>query len=379
MLRVPFTAEDLLRTKFAAEPAPLLELTLALALLQRRDALFERWRRRSRAALPQAAAPLLELIGPSADCPPFLHPISHDVEDGLATVLVTPQPVIDRDLARIFAAGRSSPFVRGLRSRDRTAWAELSSAVRSAHQALLSDHWLRVQAGYQAEVARQAGTFASRGMRAVLTSVYPGIAWDGSCLQIPAASQRSIDLGGRGVTLMPSVLWRGRPLYSGHPDGSLLMIYSAVTPLPLLAGDLGNDSLAALLGTTRAAILALAAVTPTTTELARQAGVSPSSASEHARVLRDGGLITTTRTGQSVRHALTRLGSHLLTGEAEPSPDGGRGAATVSIPEAHRTVSGPVGPAPGLTPKVRADFPEPFRPGQPRGKAALGARLAVSH
>jgi hypothetical protein len=216
VLRVPFMTEDLLRTKFAAQPAPLLELTLALAVLQHRDALFERWRRRARAALPRAAAPLLELVEPSADCPYFLHPISDDVEDGLATVLATPQPVVDRELARMFAAGRVSSFTRALGSRDREAWAELSRSLRSAHQALLSDHWQRVQAGYQAEVALQAGTFARRGMRAVLTSVYPGTAWDGGTLQIPAASLRSIDLAGRGVTLMPSVLWRGRPLFGGH-------------------------------------------------------------------------------------------------------------------------------------------------------------------
>jgi hypothetical protein len=96
MLCVPFTAEDLLRTRFAAEPAPLLELTLALVVLRRRDALFERWRRRGRAALPRAAAPLLELVPPSAHCPHFLHPISDGIEDGLDTVLSTPRPLADR-------------------------------------------------------------------------------------------------------------------------------------------------------------------------------------------------------------------------------------------------------------------------------------------
>ena len=40
MLDVPFTAEDVARTRFAPSPAPMIELTAALATLQRRDALF---------------------------------------------------------------------------------------------------------------------------------------------------------------------------------------------------------------------------------------------------------------------------------------------------------------------------------------------------
>jgi hypothetical protein len=213
----------------------------------------------------------------------------------------------------MIAAGRSSSFARALGSHDREAWTELAGAVRSAHQALLAGQWPRVQAGYQADVGLRARIFARHGVRAALSSVYPGIAWDGSALQIPVQSQLKIELAGRGVTLMPSVLWRDRPLFSRHPDGSLLMIYPAATPLPRLASGAAGGSLAALLGPTRSAILVLAAATPTTTELARQAQVSASSASAHAKVLRESGLITTTRDGKAVRHALTRLGGQLLT------------------------------------------------------------------
>lgn len=316
MLCVPFTTEDLLRTKFAAEPVPLLELMLGMAVLQRRDATSERWRRRVSAALPRAAGPLFELVPPSAICPSFLHPFSAGLEDGLDTVLSTPRSLVERDLARICETRSASCFIRALRSRDREAWAELASAMRSAHRAVLAGQWPRVRTSYQAEVGLRAGIFAREGMRAVLTSVYPGTAWDGRTLQIQVASKLKIDLAGRGMTLMPSVLWRDRPVFSRHPDGSRLMVYAAATPLPLLDGDLADGSLAALLGATRATILALSAATPTTTELARQAGVSTSTASEHAKVLRECGLISTTRTGKAVHHALTRLGEHLLTSQA---------------------------------------------------------------
>jgi DNA-binding transcriptional ArsR family regulator len=314
MLRVPFTAEDLLRTRFAAEPAPLLELTLAVAVLKRHDALFERWRRRGRAALPRAAGPLVQLVPSSGTGPLFLDPVSEGIEDGLDTVLSTPQPEVEQELDRVFPTPDVHPFVRALRGRDREAWARLATAMRVSHRALLSEQWPRMQAGFRAEVSLRASMFAEQGVQAVLTSIYPGTSWDGSVLQIPIESRLRINLRGRGVTLMPSVMWRGRPLFTRHPDGSLLIVYAAATPLPLVAGDLGGSSLAALIGTTRATMLALAAAGPTTTELARQAEVSAASASGHTKVLRECGLITTRRDGKAVRHALTGLGEQLLKG-----------------------------------------------------------------
>jgi DNA-binding transcriptional ArsR family regulator len=52
----------------------------------------------------------------------------------------------------------------------------------------------------------------------------------------------------------------------------------------------------------------------TTTGLARRLGVSPSTASHHAGVLRDARLIQTTREGNTVHHRLTDLGATLLNG-----------------------------------------------------------------
>ncbi|MFE7530126.1 winged helix-turn-helix domain-containing protein [Kitasatospora sp. NPDC057542] len=50
----------------------------------------------------------------------------------------------------------------------------------------------------------------------------------------------------------------------------------------------------------------------TTTELARRLGVGKSTASEHAAALRAASLVTTHRTGRTVRHTTTDLGHRLL-------------------------------------------------------------------
>jgi DNA-binding transcriptional ArsR family regulator len=47
----------------------------------------------------------------------------------------------------------------------------------------------------------------------------------------------------------------------------------------------------------------------TTSGLARVLEISLASASTHAAVLRDAGLVTSRRQGQSVRHSLTSLGA----------------------------------------------------------------------
>ncbi len=53
----------------------------------------------------------------------------------------------------------------------------------------------------------------------------------------------------------------------------------------------------------------------TTTETADRVGISLPSASQHTSVLRNAGLITTTRTGTAVLHTLTPLGTALLQGD----------------------------------------------------------------
>jgi DNA-binding transcriptional ArsR family regulator len=70
-----------------------------------------------------------------------------------------------------------------------------------------------------------------------------------------------------------------------------------------------GDPLAAVLGTTRARVLRALADEHTTSGLARVLGISLASASTHAAVLRDAGLVTSRRQGQSVRHTLTSLGA----------------------------------------------------------------------
>ena len=68
----------------------------------------------------------------------------------------------------------------------------------------------------------------------------------------------------------------------------------------------------AALDVTEAAVLLAARGGFTTGELAGRVGVSVAAISHHTAVLRDAGLITSIRAGNTVRHSLTRLGQALV-------------------------------------------------------------------
>jgi DNA-binding transcriptional ArsR family regulator len=311
MLRIHLTADDLLKTKFAAAPAPLLEIVHAVAALQRREAVFDRWRRSAAQRLPKKAHPLLELIPPSATGPLFLDPIIADLTEGLEVVQATPASFVGHEVRRLAAVRPPGSYLSSLAERDRGSWHDLDLALRMAHHHLVEDAWPRLMGAFRAELAWRSRLIAELGVQAALSTLHPSITWQGAVMRIETPAELDVYPGGAGLTLMPSALWTGRAMVTRHPDGSAVVVYPAVTPFPLIDEDVG-DPLAGLLGRTRAAVLSLALTERTTTELAREIGVSAAAVSGHTKALRAAGLIVSTRAGKAVLHSATPLGGRLL-------------------------------------------------------------------
>jgi DNA-binding MarR family transcriptional regulator len=311
MIRIFLTAEDLLRTRFASHPAPLIEVGHALAAMHRQEPSWGGWQRRAAASLPREARPLLELIPPTATGPLFLDPVSTSLAEGLDLVRRAPDAFVTAELQRTSGTSRPPSWVRLLAARDQESWRDLERALWLAYHHLLADDWPRVWSGFRSEITWRGRLIAEQGVRAALSALHPAISWDGSVLQIDTPRNLDFSPDGAGLTLLPSVLWTGGPQVGGHPDGSVVIVYPALTPLPLLE-DAPADPLGGLLGRTRAAILLLAQADRTTTELAGELGISAASVSGHTKALRAAGLIVTTRAGKSVVHSLTPLGGRLL-------------------------------------------------------------------
>jgi DNA-binding transcriptional ArsR family regulator len=311
VLRVHLTARDLLRIKFASEPAPLIELGFALAALHGRDPLFGRWRRGAVARFPTAARPLLDVIPATATGPLFLDPITTALAEGLEEVQRTPTTFVTAELQRLYPAGPQASWIRLLAGRDRQTWRDLHAAQRLAHRDLIVGAAARAHQGYQAELAWRSRLIAKSGVQAALSALHPSISWDQTMLQITAADQWDLYPRGNGLTLMPSVYWTGRPMLTWHPDGSVAVIYGALTPLPLI-GTADGDPLAGLLGHTRATLLRLMVTERTTSDLALELPISLATVSAHTKTLRAAGLIVTVRAGKAVLHSITPLGERLL-------------------------------------------------------------------
>src|SRR5262249_7829023 len=121
---------------------------------------------------------------------------------------------------------------------------------------------------------------------------------------------------GNGLVLMPSAFWTGHPLFTWDPlDHSRhVLIYPAQREpdADSGAGPGARHALAALLGSTRAAVLCCLHQPKNTSAIPQHVRIGVSSASEHTATLRAAGLITTERHGQAVMHRLSELGSALL-------------------------------------------------------------------
>ncbi|WP_042382610.1 ArsR/SmtB family transcription factor [Streptacidiphilus melanogenes] len=321
MLRLRFTPDDLLRVRFAPAPSPLLEGMLALTLVRAGgpDPALLRWRRRIDVDLPSPVRGLLELLRPDDGLGPlFLDPPIADADDALAHVLTTPRAEAAEELRFVWREiGRMPPRASALAAGEARAWRELGVSLDTLVRRVLPPWWPRIQAGFAADVAWRGQVLITQGLQAMLAGLVPGADWDsGAVLRLPRAGDAvELSLTGRGLTLAPSLLWRGTPLRAPHPDGSLLLVYPALTPLPLIpAPEAGGTPLAALLGPTRAQVLQLLARPQTTGGLARHLGISAATASDHAKTLRAAGLVATARDGRYARHTCTTLGARLLAG-----------------------------------------------------------------
>jgi DNA-binding transcriptional ArsR family regulator len=193
-------------------------------------------------------------------------------------------------------------------------------ALRDLHKAVVAPRWDSVRVAFHADVARRIPVLAAGGHEELFGTLHPRLRWRDDGLD-RAGTNMECNLHGDGLVLIPSAFWTGEPLFSVSKDerrpSSLLYgaahanghasTWDGLTPEPA-----GADCLAALLGPTRAAVLRALAAPRGTVELAGVVGISPASASEHAKVLREVYLIETLRDGRAVRHSLTALGRTML-------------------------------------------------------------------
>ena len=277
----------------------------------------------ARARLPVLGA----LSPPHGWIPDFLAPppgsSDRSVDDELSGVAACPPELVAAELRLSMdswpAPGRKA-VLEPLIADPGLALATVVAELRWAWKVLVAPYWAPVSELMTADVAYRSREITRAGLGRALSDLHASVSWDDGAITVdPAADDRTLDLAGRGLALMPSAFawpdvilvldsqWPPTLVYPARGIGGL---WSAPAPAPA--------ALAGVLGPTRALLLADLAQAATTTSLAARHRLSPATVSAQLGRLRASGLVTGRRIGKEVHYRRTPLAEALIRANSAP-------------------------------------------------------------
>ena len=220
-----------------------------------------------------------------------------------------------RGIAQEGLMGRSAPTIvrdvleQGERALAERMAAELDQVWRSA----VAPHWAALRARLEADIDHRARTIARHGMSGMLTGLHPRVVWNGDHLNLLTRFQGRIPAS-TSLVLTPSVFATDlHMIVNAIPAPARrqpMLAYPALPgpdPVPA-AAPTGH----ALLGMTRARLLADLQTACTTAELGERHLLAASTVSYHLGILHSSGLLTRTRKGHRVLYEQTPRAADLL-------------------------------------------------------------------
>ncbi|MCO5968746.1 ArsR/SmtB family transcription factor [Actinoallomurus soli] len=322
MLRIHFESEDLARTTVAPSADVLWEVLLGLHALQERneEVALDGWRRHTRPRIQASLRPLLEIAPPRGYSADFLTPTRGvaDLGAGVDRILATTPDELARDFTESARQGGAPLIARSLAARD--AVRRVAQDVEKFFTIALAPYWKQISRDIEAERTQLVQILADHGVERLLGTLHPYARWEFPVLHVDRYVDQDVELGGRGLVLVPSYFCRHHPITLRDPELPPLLVFPVGRRTwlgrPQTEEPGRAEALEGLLGRTRTTVLRTAMTGCSTTDIARAAGISPASVSHHTKVLREAGLITTRRDGYSVCHEITDLGLSLLTSAA---------------------------------------------------------------
>jgi DNA-binding transcriptional ArsR family regulator len=319
MLRYLLTEDDVGSVRFGI--SPLCELGLSLRAIREpaRFPLQLGWLRRTEEARAHLdMATLNGLIDERMWTPDFLNPRPSSpltrLDDELDVLLATPPDVFRSDLIAVH--GRIPEVFAGSTS---AALRRIVRALRQLWDTCLEPYWPRMRAVLEADVVHRGRQIAQTGVAGMLNGLSSRIDYDRGVVSVRLATavDREQAIDGNGLTLVPTMFTRRASAPIG--DGPPMILYSARGQGALWEAErVANPAaVAAVLGQTRASLLAALGDPASSTELGVRLGVTASAVNQHLRVLRDAGLLVSTRYGRSVLYLRSELGTALLAARAD--------------------------------------------------------------
>jgi len=336
VLTIDLSAEDLTRLRAPGRPDAMWDTVLSLHLLQNRQAAlaFDPWRRQVRSRIVEAGltttvAALARLAPFASYFPDFLTPTpvagprpdgsggEAGIEAAADRVAGTPRTRLARELAMTFPSG-APPWVRRIAAGEAEAMRWLAAALCRYHEVAVAPYAPVTRAALAADQEARDAALRRGGMQGLMGSFDPLLRRDGGRWTAWYPVTQTLSLRGRPLMVVPSVFCVLAPVVLEDDALDPVLVYP-VDPAPgwvARGGDAAGDGaqVAHLIGPTRARVLEVLDTSRTTTELARVLALTPATASRHATVLREAGLVSSERQGNRVLHTRTRLGDALLAG-----------------------------------------------------------------
>ena len=320
MIRLRLSPGDLERLRFAY--SPLAEVAESLYVLQSGEIppLHGRWFDRIRTRLRRVDMAALRAIVPA----PRPHVASFllagarepatSIDVQLSMVAGYPAWRLRDDLEVVW---RGELPVETQQVLERGGGPRIAEALRQYWAAAVKPFWPQIRAVLDADVAYRATRLARGGIAALLTDLNPELELAGHAIEVQSSAPASDhELRGAGLLLVPCVFaWphvmvdigAGNPPSITYAPRGVGELWSQ-TPTPPSDGD----TLASLLGRSRAAILRAVGLPRSTTELAVELRQTAPAVSAHLAVLRRAGLVTCWRAGRRVLYQRTPLATSVI-------------------------------------------------------------------
>lgn len=320
MIEFKLSLDTLGQTRFAY--SPLAEVASSLRVLEcdQIGPVLQPWLREVKKSIQSIDLDVLRAAAPAGPLlAHFLFLWSTDpkttIDQQLERVLDIPDEVLRDDLAEVWD-GRAAPLAAvQLMSGGTAVRRRLTQAIAEYWELAIAPYWSQMRAVLDDDVSYRARRVLEGGLYDLLSDLHPEVTLEGGVLHVDKPHRPDASYSDAGLTLLPSVfVWPN--LIVGHDTpGHFEVFYAARGVGRVWESDPESDdadALGALLGRTRAAILARLAVPLSTTQLSRQLGQSPATISEHLSVLRRSGLLTSWRSGRSVLYRRTPLASSII-------------------------------------------------------------------
>ncbi|NUR69973.1 MAG: helix-turn-helix transcriptional regulator [Hamadaea sp.] len=192
--------------------------------------------------------------------------------------------------------------------------------LEDSEQAFFADSWARVQHQLAADSRQKADLLARHGLPAMLDAISPSVSLHGDRIVIDKLQDDATTAYNSGMTFIPTAFGRPHLLVVHAPGWRPVIQYpvadaSLPHPVPL---DLVQQRIDALAHPVRRRLArTLARGSHTTGELAEAWQLTPPEVSRHLAVLKQAGLLTTSRRGRYVLYQLdlmvcARLGADFV-------------------------------------------------------------------